>query len=381
MGGPHVTPKDARTIRSRRLHYLEFSYALNLFDDIALQHASILRCNYQVAMYAAHLASGSSLRCRSIRTDTIKRYIFNVAKFIGSFSNRDIRKANPLDTKFCLPLQAVFAESSRWESQRDRREPFTTQMWEHTHASCDLINSPDSLEASLCDWFGCGLFAGFRVAEWAQPAQFEHIDTTPFPNMHGDPKAFCLGDIEFRGLGNSRLTLEQALALPFTKIERAIITFRTQKNGANGETRVFVINPEHNSQKLSFVRCMWNIIHRFVRHQGFTYGKPLCIHLNSDGLPEYITPIKIERTMRQAAAKVYNLDFKKNKAELRLWSSHSLRVGACVILHAMGHSSTMIQFTLRWRSMAFMDYLRNLAILSIKQNEAVQAIMELPQFL
>jgi hypothetical protein len=41
----------------------------------------------------------------------------------------------------------------------------------------------------------------------------------------------------------------------------------------------------------------------------------------------------------------------------------------------------MIQFTLRWRSMAFMDYLRNLAILSIKQNAAVAAIMDLPQFL
>jgi hypothetical protein len=117
MGGPHVTPKDALTIRSRRLHYLEFSHALNLFDDIALEHASIFRCNNQVAMYAAHLASESSLPCRSIQTDTSKRYIFNVAKFIGSFTNRDIRKTNPLDTKFCLPLQAVFAKSSHWESK------------------------------------------------------------------------------------------------------------------------------------------------------------------------------------------------------------------------------------------------------------------------
>jgi hypothetical protein len=84
-------------------------------------------------------------------------------------------------------------------------------MWEHTYASCDLLKSPDSLAASLCDWFRCGLLAGFHVAKWAQPAQFENIDGTPFPNMHGNPKAFCLEDIEFRGLGNSQLSLEQAL--------------------------------------------------------------------------------------------------------------------------------------------------------------------------
>jgi len=134
MGGPHIDPKQARTIRSRRIHYFEFIVALKLHDDLLLEDAPITRCNFQVAMYAAHLASGSSLRCRSIKTETIKRYIFNLAKFLSSFTPRDIRKTNPLDTKFSLPLQSLYDESSRWESQKDRREPYTTQMWEYTYS-------------------------------------------------------------------------------------------------------------------------------------------------------------------------------------------------------------------------------------------------------
>ena len=68
----------------------------------------------------------------------------------------------------------------------------------------------------------------------------------------------------------------------------------------------------------------------------------------------------------------------KDKAVLQLWSAHSLRVGACVILHTMGFTGTQIKFLLRWKSDTFMMYLRNVALLSDQQDEAIDKAAALP---
>ena len=64
----------------------------------------------------------------------------------------------------------------------------------------------------------------------------------------------------------------------------------------------------------------------------------------------------MENAIKQAARKVYNI---KNKTDLSRFSCHSLRVGACVMLHIAGFSAESIKFELRWRSDSFRDYLRN----------------------
>ena len=70
--------------------------------------------------------------------------------------------------------------------------------------------------------------------------------------------------------------------------------------------------------------------------------------------------------MRRLAAEVYHLHPSKDAKDLQRWSSHSIRVGACVVLHAMGFSDTDIQWILRWRSLAFTACLRNIAILATR---------------
>ena len=66
--------------------------------------------------------------------------------------------------------------------------------------------------------------------------------------------------------------------------------------------------------------------------------------------------------MRDAAARVYNLNPRTRQKELQLQSAHLIRFGACVILYAMGFTASQIKFILRWKSMAFLVYLRNLAL-------------------
>jgi hypothetical protein len=84
--------------------------------------------------------------------------------------------------------------------------------------------------------------------------------------------------------------------------------------------------------------------------------------------------------MRRLACEVYHLHPVQHVKELSKWSSHSLRVGACVALHSMGFSPLDIQWLLRWRSTAFMAYLRNAAILAVKQYQALDKYAEQPFF-
>ena len=71
---------------------------------------------------------------------------------------------------------------------------------------------------------------------------------------------------------------------------------------------------------------------------------------------------------------------KKNKAQLALWSSHSLRVGACTTLYSQGFTEMEIKSLLRWKSNAFMTYLRNLAVTSRRHNIAMNDANEIPNF-
>ena len=80
--------------------------------------------------------------------------------------------------------------------------------------------------------------------------------------------------------------------------------------------------------------------------------------------------------IRSTAAAVLHLDPTKDKKELQRFTAHSLRVGACQILYANGFNSYEIQALLRWESLAFMTYLRDIAWVARKQTAAMSAIAE-----
>ena len=93
-----------------------------------------------------------------------------------------------------------------------------------------------------------------------------------------------------------------------------------------------------------------------------------------------VTSLDIEKFMRGLAVLVMGFDMtsQKDVDSVKSWSAHSLRVGAACVLHAMGFSPLDIQWLLRWRSLAFMAYLRNLAILSNRQHEALDKALRMP---
>ena len=254
-----------------------------------------------------------------------------------------------------------------------------TELKENVH---DTNPHPDSLMATLADWFECGLFAGFRLSEWAQEASASRMETFQL-DVHGDAKALCLGDVRFASSTGARVSAADAVAAPpGTQFDKCWITFRTQKNGENGEEKLFTRNT--NRGGMCFVSAMLRIVRRFARiRSAQDLATPLALYKGSPtcDAPSFVTSVQIEKMMRSLASKVYSLHPVKDKAKLQRWSSHSLRVAACMILHALGFTETQIKFLLRWRSNAFMMYLRNSAILANFQNEVLDRAMAMPNFL
>lgn len=331
-----------------------------------------------MALYAAHLASGSTLVCRSIKADSIKAYLTDVGKFIAQGHGPDPRYAEGDSTRLAPQLHTVYDEVKRWESQKNRREPFTTKMWQHV-AKLAADEPSTSVNSALRDWFGLGLHAGLRLGEWAQIPSKGDLSSTPGLNMFGDATAFCLADVEFFSSYKRRLSLHEAIRLPHGSVQRASIRFRTQKNGDNGRKITFCTG---SSGQINSVECLLNIVRRFVHLTGtWALDTPIAIFRTSGGHVRRITSNEIESCMRLAACAAYGFHPVNNAAELQKWSAHSLRVGACVILYTLGFTDVQIQHLLRWKSLAFMEYLRNLGAMAIRQSQAIADISNFPNYL
>ena len=90
------------------------------------------------------------------------------------------------------------------------------------------------------------------------------------------------------------------------------------------------------------------------------YNKKIC----------YIKDTEIKKEIQSVAKQVYNLT---NKAQIGRFTNHSIRVGACTLLHCGGADVLTIKTRLRWRSESFMMYLRNMPLLAAIHNKIVSS--------
>ena len=74
---------------------------------------------------------------------------------------------------------------------------------------------------------------------------------------------------------------------------------------------------------------------------------PIAIFKNHVGGVTLITSRHVENFLQKLAKSVYNIT---KTEELKRFSSHSIRVGACVLLHENNCTCKFIKVQLRWRS-------------------------------
>ena len=166
-------------------------------------------------------------------------------------------------------------------------------------------------------------------------------------NIDGTSKAFTFNDFEFRGCKGSRLGKYPQCE----HIESVRITWRFQKNGNNGQSLTYAKNTL--KPEACPVTAAFHIYQRAFRLRIHHYN-PIVVFLTSRKTIRYIAHFMVEQTLKLLATKVYNIT---NKQELQKYTCHSLRVGACVLLHSSNASADTIKWRFRWKSDSYRMYL------------------------
>jgi len=308
----------------------------------------------------------------TIKSGTIKEYLREASVLVQSGRKRYERKPYP-DPRLDLStgqthhiIKQVTDEVKRWENMPRRRDPLTKGMILRL-----ALLAPTALLFSLLfvllDWFVLGLHTGFRLSEYAQKKHVSSLSQV-LRNLDGRPRALIQEDFEFFGPNRRRLTHDQAIASPCS-VESVDIRWREQKNGQNGEKKTVAFN--RSMPVICAVRASVRIIER-ATILDLDPDHPVCV-FTSDGTAkgrvEFITETHISDCLKKLAYLEYGIT---KACDLARYTSHSIRVGACVALHAAGLDKLDIQHALRWRSTTFWNYLRNLPRQAARCMEAIR---------
>ena len=268
-------------------------------------------------------------------------------------------------------IRATLAEVECHEGIPHKLDPYTLDMQQFLEAyNIDTKAHRDGLWKTAEDWFSTGLQTGNRLSEYAQTSTNKNIGDQA--RFDGISIAFCIEDLTFFDATKRKVTVSLFIA-NVDYVHRIQARFSHQKNGNHGETRLFMRNDTNPSR--CYIRRMHSIICRFDRLVGVSATNiPLAVY-NDGSRILFLHDAVITKVMRYVACKLYNLD---PTNDVIAYSSHSIRVGACVLLHASGFTTDQIKWLLRWKSDAFREYLRNIAYLCMQHNEAINLFQETP---
>jgi len=223
---------------------------------------------------------------------------------------------------------------------------------------------PDSFDAAFFDWIVIGIQAGFRKSEWVQDTH-QFLTTGQFNlNRDGSSTAFIASDFSFTTMLPSQKITHPSSSTSYSQVH---LTWRVQKNNQNNQRISF--NHNFTNELFSPVLAAQRILDRASRLQVPSHH-PVSVFIQDKKL-QYMHHTLVETTLRTAAKAVYNITSQK---ALQLFSCHSIRVGACVILHAAQKDPLFIQFRLRWRSNSFIVYLRNTPRIAAIHNDLINTI-------
>ena len=319
-----------------------------------------------MASYATFLLTGNTLLCKSILVGTVKRYLTAVSELFLANSHWD-----PCITQggSTAPiLKSVYREAKRWESMPNRQEALTIDMIQYFISQSKSCHR-DSPECAIADWCIMGLHSGFRCSEWCQPSSKKYLElsATVKVNIDGSPTAFLASDFILKDKKKRRLPFTSKLA--HSKVVYCSTRWRFQRNGDNGQIITYsrnLVDPE-----LCYISAILRILARAKRLKLKT-NSPVAVATSTTkkcSKSFYITSSLVAAFFQNAAKIVHHVT---SSNDLARFSSHSLRVGACVLLHMMKHSPDFIKLRLRWRSDTYKDYLRDVSQFAIEHSDAVK---------
>ena len=320
-----------------------------------------------MACYTANLVARENILSMTLKSDTISRYLCAAAD--TSIPANMMNSCLDLTGKQSRFIKDILHEIKRWEVMPNRREPITKDIISYIVNKGEGMkkSNPHNIYAVLGDWLILGLQSGFRRKEWAQDrthlSKYRDIQR----NVDGSPAAFTMSDWDFRGKKNRRLN--QSSNTQIANADSVDIKWRFQKNNDNGQ--VITYTKDTNNPSFCYVQAALRIRTRFLKLK-HNHDEPLAIFLDTiktKKIVKYIDDTHICRILQEAANSVYKIT---DKNDLKRFTSHSIRVGACVPLHSQNMTTEDIKFRLRWRSDAFRMYLRNITQLADRHQDAIR---------
>jgi hypothetical protein len=274
--------------------------------------------NEIMAMYAVYLGMGHTLTFKTIKARTVRNYLSEAAKLIQKHREAYVL-AHPQAslTWFCPtrthgstvlapPIASCLLEEiERWESMIDRREPLTVDMI-HFQKSLCRDSTPHSLDQAMYDWETTGIYAGFRLSEWAQEDHVQRLDQVKLA-IDGEPTAFLINDLEFRGENGRHMTRQAALQRPYL-VQQVLVRWQFQKNGTKKEQKTFV-RITGGDRSLCAVSAWLRIVKRWADLK-LGSNHPLAVFSDTgtaSGTPDFIRSMHIKATLQQRPKKYTTL--------------------------------------------------------------------------
>ena len=237
-------------------------------------------------------------------------------------------------------------------------------MFEHlldTYAGYNKEHS-DAKTPAIIEWFLLGRWVGPRKSEWCSdsPTEYKRIDDPEWGDRP-DALPFIFQDFRFLTFDGREIKIQRHHWQRHTSTlppEFAYMELRVRKQKNND-----------NYQKLTYARLdkrpvmcpvanAFRIVYRGKR-LGLPDTHPAAVYATTGGDSPFrlITGDDANSLLRRMARAVFHL--KASSPDLKLWSTHSLRVTACNLLHRAKFSDSYIKNRLRWKSDSFLMYLWN----------------------
>lgn len=313
--------------------------------------------NFIIACYAVSLTKGETLLGRNIRYATLKGYI---KQAIECHKCRQLPSPELADINY---VKIITNAVKKYEKVPNRREMIHDVMFQHIIQiyKKHKDTSPNDLITALCEWMFLGRYVGFRSAEWCHesPTSYKRIDDEEWGDRP-DSLALILGDFSFASADGTPFVIPTSWwGKHFSSVPSSIhyteLEIRKQKNNDNGAKLTYAKHTKNIA--ICPVLAALNIYCR-GRRLGHPSTYPAAVYFSQHHRTSRLITARDTNTfLRHAARVVYK--FKKTDKRLDKWSTHSIRVTACNLLHRARYSDTYIKNRLRWKSDAFLMYLRN----------------------
>ena len=349
VGNQRLDTRDARQLWF--LKFLREHKISNVFaeDDID----SLLAC------FTLTLLDGNSIQGKKIRCKTIKNYLTAINDY---FEANDEPKPVDFTAKKSKVIKLITAQE-KFESMPARRLPLTPRMQYKIMIEKTIGADPLGLAALIGNVLGTGRYTGYRKGEIMQDKDDE-VQIYITPDGQQIVRALVANSVAF--LTEERVSIDISLQQNRDMIDISTVKYPIQKNRMNQQSLDY--DRTREKPEYCFVNHMLQMIDR-AHTLGQPDHLPLAVYRDDkDSKVKYLTGDKFQEYLRSIVLEIMP---GISAEDLKLYSTHSVRVTACVNLHEAGKDGTYIKLRIRWKSDCFEIYLRNTAAIRFQHAQAM----------